>query len=744
MVDLNLSKNAETAKTIVTSLQNSGVDLSISEEDNSEIVVTSSRDLTISETNDISAYKKEILDEISSKITTSDTGTYPKRVFRTASISSDSGIVKLQSQIGSQGVATINGSTGEVEVVNSVCGETGDVHVVCTFNSATGAVEGVNSFNGATGIIEGVNSINGSTGAVTLTDLVGVSTFNGLSGAIDTSSLVLTVAGLSAGSSVQTMNGLVINQGKSGDSLSIAIGGTALIGAPLDADTNSLGANIAIGNGALGTNTTGLYNTAIGYGAIYSDSDGTGSVAIGHACSYNANGSYNTSIGHQAFKNGDGTKNVAIGQEALYNAGVIKNGLSNSDYNVAIGASAGHGLSHGINNIFIGYDTRPTASEISNQIAIGNTSSAYLYTAAGISAGGATFGSNIIVHGGISANSGISTAGNLNVGGGTLQGVNNFDGGTLSFVGAGNIIHNSGGISSSVVQATAVIGTWMVNKAGFSSDGYLRHSGGISAGGNLETQADLHVAENIEHVGDTNTKVGFTTDRVEFVAGGVTFAYGVSGAFYANKGITVTGNVLISGGISANAGISTSGRVDANKLWVTNGISSDHAITTSHNIIGSFGRCTSSGISSNAGISTASGIQFSDGSIATSYTDTIGVYVTNGSRTITTGIKGRKIIPYDCTVTEWVVTGSTSGSITWDVNWGKTSAWPNALASVGFSGNGSSPQLGATASQSYVLIPTAWTKSGFSAGDVIQFEVDSVSTITDCELALKIKRMDGT
>ena len=641
MVDLTTQQ--QIANTIVTNLQNSGVELSISEEDNTEIVVTSTRELTNSESDAISSYKKEILDEISGNITTSDTGTYPKRVFRAASIASDSGIVKLQSEIGSQGVATINGNTGAVEVVNTVCGETGDVYVVCSFNSNTGAVEGVNTVNESTGDIlitingstgtgktsegvgvqqsilniinfESVSSVNGETGAVTLTDLVGVNTWNGLSGDVDVTSSTIHVGGIS-------------------------------------------------------------------------------------------------------------------------------------------------------------------------------------------SDGGATFGSNIIVHGGISANAGISTAGNLNVGGGTLQGISTFSGGTLEFSESGNIINNSGGISAAIVQGNSIIANHLISRLGVSSDTYIRAGGGISASGNLDVVGGISCASGatfggtvkiegflrptkdsshglgkqitIQGYSDNNQRLylgyqttedygvigaykeGTGTKSLYIVANGVGIgltapkqALDIAGDLNVTGGATFGDNVILLGGISgisANAGISTVGRVDAGGvIWAKSGISSDHQITTSRSIVGAFGRLHSTGISSNAGISTASGIQFSDGSIATSYTDTIGVYVTNGSRTLTTGTKGRRVIPYDCTVTEWVVTGSTSGSITWDINWGKTSAWPNALASVGFSGNGSSPQLGATASQSYVLIPTAWTKSGFSAGDVIQFEVDSVSTITDCELALKIKRMDGT
>ena len=59
-------------------------------------------------------------------------------------------------------------------VVNTINGITGDVEIL----------DGVLSFNGATGAIEGVNTVNGLTGNVTLVDLVGVSTFNGATGSV--------------------------------------------------------------------------------------------------------------------------------------------------------------------------------------------------------------------------------------------------------------------------------------------------------------------------------------------------------------------------------------------------------------------------------------------------------------------------------------------------------------------------------------------------------------------------------
>ena len=714
------STDIEIAQTIIDNLQSSGVNLELDSTDNSKVVVSadSTRELTTSEKESVSKFQPEIASEITSKIDTTTKGEEPKRIFRISSISDDAGIEILQGKEGSQGVASINGSTGNITVVNSVCGKTGDVvDVVCSWNGQTGTVvftDYVSSFNGVSGAISGVNSVNGLTGTVTLTDLVGVNTFNGLSGDIDTSSLVLTVAGLSAGTSVQTMNGLVINQGNSGDATSIAIGGTAINGAPLSSDVNSgIGGNIAIGNGVLSANTTGHWNVGIGYGALKNSTTKDGNVAVGQQALSSSGGTGNVGVGKRAFYAGIGSQNVAIGDEALYNAGTKKSSSLISDYNVAVGACAGHGLSHGINNIFIGYDTRPTASEISNQIAIGNTSSAYLYTAAGISAGGATFGGDVNFLG----NAIVATGGYLQWPDGTTQGTtpiqrfyaNTFIENTSPYYDEFELISNSGDIAITTL--------------------------GTSLGSSNRIKYIFALGTNIPKLDGQNT---FTNTN------GNVFETPVGSNRYAGNNSTETVLAATDHASATYMGV-TSGTVNF-KILGTDildmdsdihayvGISADAGATFGGNVV------VQGGISANAGISTAGSIQFSDGSVASSYTDTIGVYVSNGTSTITTGIKGRRVIPYDCEVVEWIVTGSTSGSITWDINWGKTSAWPNALASVGFSGNGSAPQLGTTASQSYVLIPTAWTKSGFSAGDIIQFEIDSVSKITDCELALKIRR----
>ena len=134
-------------------------------------------------------------------------------------------------------------------------------------------------------------------------------------------------------------------------------------------------------------------------------------------------------------------------------------------------------------------------------------------------------------------------------------------------------------------------------------------------------------------------------------------------------------------------------------------------------------------------------IQFPDGTTqGTSHTqdtyEIIGVHVDNGSSVLTTGTKGHRVLPYDCEVTEWTVTSTNTGDIQWDVNWASYANFPNGLASVAGSDLPNIPASGNKNQDTSV----GWTKTTFDAGDILQFEIDSVTTLTNCNLALKIRR----
>ncbi|MDP6772623.1 MAG: hypothetical protein QF704_18080, partial [Anaerolineales bacterium] len=98
-----------------------------------------------------------------------------------------------------------------------------------------------------------------------------------------------------------------------------------------------------------------------------------------------------------------------------------------------------------------------------------------------------------------------------------------------------------------------------------------------------------------------------------------------------------------------------------------------------------------------------------------------------------------RVLPYDCEVTEWTVTSTNTGPIQWDVNWVSYANWPNGLASVAGSDLPNIPAIGEWGNKNQDT-SVGWTKTTFDAGDILQFEIDSVTTLTNCNLALKIRR----
>ena len=108
--------------------------------------------------------------------------------------------------------------------------------------------------------------------------------------------------------------------------------------------------NIALGFGALPSNTTGFSDTALGFDALFSNISGNFNTAVGGAAMYyNSNGSSNTATGYDALDhNNGGNNNTAVGAGAL-----VQNGMGSN--NIAIGASASSNVTNdGSNNIHIG------------------------------------------------------------------------------------------------------------------------------------------------------------------------------------------------------------------------------------------------------------------------------------------------------------------------------------------------------------------------------------------------------
>ena len=113
--------------------------------------------------------------------------------------------------------------------------------------------------------------------------------------------------------------------------------------------------NTAVGHYALTDNTTGYNNTAIGRSALLSNTTGYFNTANGAYALYsNTTGYYNTAIGRTAlYYNTTGYSNTALG----VNAGRYTNSGGNNETS--------------LNSLYLGYDTRASASGNTNEIVIG-------------------------------------------------------------------------------------------------------------------------------------------------------------------------------------------------------------------------------------------------------------------------------------------------------------------------------------------------------------------------------------
>ena len=92
-----------------------------------------------------------------------------------------------------------------------------------------------------------------------------------------------------------------------------------------------------------------------------------------------------------------------------------------------------------------------------------------------------------------------------------------------------------------------------------------------------------------------------------------------------------------------------------------------------------------------------------------------------------TGSKGFLTIPYACTILNWYIVGNVSGDAVIDIKRSGTSI---------IGGAGNKPTLTSAASANAAA--ASWTSVNISAGDLIEFNLDSIDTITHLNLVLKV------
>ncbi len=111
--------------------------------------------------------------------------------------------------------------------------------------------------------------------------------------------------------------------------------------------------------------------------------------------------------------------------------------------------------------------------------------------------------------------------------------------------------------------------------------------------------------------------------------------------------------------------------------------------------------------------------------------------IDGGGGVITTGEKGHLEIPFACTIDRVTTLADQSGSIVVDI-WKDTYA--NFPPANGDSITASAPPTLSTAQKSQDSTLTGWTKA-INAGDILAYNVDSITTCTRVIISLKVTRV---
>ena len=143
--------------------------------------------------------------------------------------------------------------------------------------------------------------------------------------------------------------------------------------------------NTAVGYQSLKSMTTGLQNAAFGKYALYSSATGTNNTAIGPESMYqNDGGSYNVAVGDGAGFYSNGDSNTLLGQDAGQGANHQSNygsvvavgrkagaALTTGGLNTFVGMFAGNAFNSGANNTAVGYQALAGGTTGNNNVALG-------------------------------------------------------------------------------------------------------------------------------------------------------------------------------------------------------------------------------------------------------------------------------------------------------------------------------------------------------------------------------------
>ena len=225
--------------------------------------------------------------------------------------------------------------------------------------------------DGTIDALSGFNVVGVMTAASFSGDLIGNVTGN-VTGNINNSTLLLQTSG-SERFRITGNNELGIagaNYGTAGQVLTSGGSGSAVSWTTINQGVTSDGSQNTVGGSNAGDSiiSGGTENTVFGYNAGTAISTGDNNTFFGSRAGRSiSTGLQNTGVGYNVMGNTSGTGNAALGQSA-------GNGILGGSYNVALGWSAlSNTNNNGTNNIVIGKLADISASNVSNEITLGNS-----------------------------------------------------------------------------------------------------------------------------------------------------------------------------------------------------------------------------------------------------------------------------------------------------------------------------------------------------------------------------------
>jgi hypothetical protein len=192
----------------------------------------------------------------------------------------------------------------------------------------------------------------------------------------------------------------------------------------MDSMTTSYGYSTAVGYQALGGATTGFGHVAIGYQALLSPTGGENNTAVGREAGKNATGQASVFIGYEAGDSATGSNSVFIGMRAARNGpatttavGYYALEVATGTGNTAIGGEALNDTTTGYDNTALGYQAGDIITTGYKNTTLGN-----------LSAGGLTIGHSNTILGAVSGKNIATGNHNVAVGVDALAGAPNMSG----------------------------------------------------------------------------------------------------------------------------------------------------------------------------------------------------------------------------------------------------------------------------------------------------------------------------